>query len=67
MPGQPREPRTNVSVRISQAGIDAIQELADEDSRTWSEMLRLVLADGIGVRNKQRIKQGKPAVPQYGS
>lgn len=57
MPGRPKDPRVNVSVRISQEGIDAIQEFADVEQRTWSEMLRLVLADGITYRNQQRRKR----------
>lgn len=63
MPGTPRDPRVNVSVRLSQAGIDSIQQLADDERRTWSEMLRIVLADGITVHNQARVKRGEPAVP----
>lgn len=47
----------NVSVRISRSGIEAVQALADVEQRTWSEMLRLVLADGIEARNQKATKR----------
>lgn len=53
MPKRQVAPRVNVSVRLSQDGIDAVQALADIEQRTWSDMLRVVLAEGIKARQRK--------------
>lgn len=48
-----RPPRIKRAIRLSQDGIDAIQEQADSEDRTWSDMARVLLGEAIEARRKR--------------
>jgi predicted transcriptional regulator len=50
------EPRVNVNIRLNPDGIKAVDRLAEEEQRTRSQMLRILIAEAVSVRAK-RVKR----------
>jgi metal-responsive CopG/Arc/MetJ family transcriptional regulator len=44
---KPKEPRVTIAVRVSAAGLTAIDERAEEEDRTRSEIIRRMLAYAV--------------------
>lgn len=47
-------PRIQRAIRLSPEGIAAVQELADQDQRTWSDMARILLTEAIAARKAKK-------------
>jgi metal-responsive CopG/Arc/MetJ family transcriptional regulator len=47
------EPREVVNVRLGRSGLAAIDQLAVEDKRTRSDMIRVLLAEAVDARRKR--------------
>lgn len=48
------EPRKNITVRLSPAGIAEIDAIAEAEQRTRGDMIRILLADGIKNYKRKR-------------
>lgn len=48
------EPRVTTTVRLGKSGIAAIDQLADQEDRTRSQMVRILLAEALKARGKQQ-------------
>ncbi len=46
--------RRNITVRLSEAGIAEIDEIAQAEQRTRGDMIRILLADGIKQYRRKR-------------
>lgn len=47
---RPDEPRVTVCTRIAVAGRDAVLEMAGEEQRTLSDMLRILISEAVHAR-----------------
>lgn len=46
------EPRVNVTLRLSSDGLAKVDQLAEKEQRTRSQMLRLLIAKGLKYWNQ---------------
>lgn len=46
--------RVQVAVRLKPSSLEAIDKLAEEDQRTRSDMIRVLLAEAVAAREKAR-------------
>lgn len=53
-PGSHPVRRRVIQLRLSEAGLDAIDKLAAAEQRTRPDMIRLLLADGMAARAARR-------------
>lgn len=49
-----RTPRLKVAVRLSPAGVAAVDELAAAEDRTRSDMVRVLLVEAINARRERQ-------------
>lgn len=50
---RPTPKRSQVVVRLSETGLEAIDEYAQAEQRTRSDMIRILLAEAITARRKR--------------
>lgn len=46
--------RVQVAVRLTPAGLAAVDKLAEEDQRTRSDMIRILLAEACAARERAK-------------
>lgn len=54
MTGEKREPRKVIPLRLSPAAITAVDRCAGIEQRTRSDMLRLLVAEGLKVYTRRQ-------------
>lgn len=52
---QSRQPRLKVAVRLSAAGLDAVDAFAATEDRTRSDMIRVLLVEAIAARKAAKL------------
>jgi predicted transcriptional regulator len=50
VPAAKKEPREAVTVRLSPAGLAKVDELADVEDRTRSDMIRILVGEALAAR-----------------